>query len=287
MKLKFIFGYNNYKMVAAAAIATGVGAAAKLATIPGSIASQRKLQRSLDELQKNPMTRYTIDPKIQKLYEQSIGEASNPEGYSGAETSNFRNTIGRLSRSRFGAALNASGGQGSRAINSILKGQEMDATGNFYAGEAGLRRQNRLSALNRSAGYANQFQNIRDRNTSFDQNYRLSLERGLGEGIRQQRDFRRNMLSGFGSDLITAGLSNIGGGGNKTNSIDDSAYGTISPGGQGSVDPTRLNFNSRYALSRNPFRGNLRTDGSLTDGTLTTDAPIDFGRNYNIFNYGR
>lgn len=193
-------------------IMAGVGAASKLATIPSSIASQRKMQRSLDDLQKNPMARYSVSPEITKLYQQSIGEASNPEGYSGSEVGNFRNTIGRLTRGRYNAALNASGGQGSRAINSILKGQELDSAGNFYAGEAGLRRSNRLGALNRSAGFASQIQGTRDRNTANDINYRMQLERGLGEGIRSQKDFRRNMLSGLGSDLITGGLMYAGDG---------------------------------------------------------------------------
>jgi len=187
--------------------ALGIGAAAKLGTIPSSIRSERAMRKSLDKLNATPMQRYTIDPKIQKLYEQSIGEASNPEGYSGAETSNFRNQIGRISRGRFRAATNASGGSGARAINSILKGQELDASGNFYAGEAGLRRSNRLGALNRSMGYANQFQQTRDRNTNQDINYRMNLENALGQGIRQQRDSRLNMLSGLGSDLITGALA--------------------------------------------------------------------------------
>lgn len=190
--------------------ALGLGTVGKLATIPSSIRSERAMRKSLDKLNATPMARYTVSPEITKLYQQSIGEASNPDGYSGAETSNFRNQIGRISRGRFRAATNASGGSGARAINSILKGQELDAASNFYAGEGAVRRGNRMSALNRSMGYANQFQNIRDRNTSFDQNYRMNTERALGEGIRSQRDFRRNMFSGLGSDLITGAFAHSG-----------------------------------------------------------------------------
>jgi hypothetical protein len=188
------------------------------------------MRKSLDKLNATPMARYTIDPKIQKLYEQSIGEASNPSGYSGAEVGNFRSQLGRISRGRFGAAMNASGGSSARAINSILKGSELDATSNFYAGEGAVRRSNRLGALNRSMGYANQFQQTRDRNTNQDINYRMNLENALGQGIRQQKDSRMNMLSGLGSDLITGAL----------------AYGDFSGGGDMTTDAVggATNFNT-------------------------------------------
>ena len=257
-------------------IMAGVGAASKLATIPSSIASQRKLQRSLDDLQKNPMARYSVSPEVTKLYQQSIGEASNPEGYSGSEVGNFRNTIGRLTRGRYNAALNASGGQGSRAINSILKGQELDSAGNFYAGEAGLRRSNRLGALNRSAGFASQIQGTRDRNTANDINYRMQLERGLGEGIRSQKDFRRNMLSGLGSDLITGGIvyaSGFGGGEDVEN------FRTpINP-----VTPRSLNYKGGIGRSingdlisrRNKMRGlGAYSGGGFDFGSFNDGSPV-------------
>jgi hypothetical protein len=208
-------------------IMAGVGAASKLGALPSSIASQRKLQRSLDDLQKNPMARYSVSPEVTKLYQQSIGEASNTNGYDGAETSNFRNTMGRLTRGRYNAALSASGGQGSRAINSILKGQELDSAGSFFSNEAGLKRSNRLGALNRSAGFASQIQGIKNQNTAFDQSYRMQLEGALGSSIRQQRDFRKNLLNGLGSDLITSGLSyanGLGGGEDNTTTTDASNY---------------------------------------------------------------
>jgi hypothetical protein len=211
-------------------VALGLGTVGKLATIPSSIRSERAMRKSLDKLNATPMARYTVSPEITKLYQQSIGDASNPEGYSGAETSNFRNQLGRISRGRFRAATNASGGSGARAINSILKGSELDATSNFYAGEAGLRRSNRLGALNRSMGYANQFQQTRDRNTNQDINYRMNLENALGQGIRSQRDFRNNLFSGLGSDLITGAL----------------AYGDFSGGGDMTTDAVggATNFNT-------------------------------------------
>jgi len=58
-------------MVASAAIA-GVGAAAKLATLPGSFKEQRKMQKSLDGLRSKPMARYSVDPKISEMYKQAM-----------------------------------------------------------------------------------------------------------------------------------------------------------------------------------------------------------------------
>jgi hypothetical protein len=43
------------------------------------------------------------------------------------------------------------------------------------------------------------------------------LEQGYGQAIRSQKDFRRNMFSGMGSDLITAGVV-YGMGGGKVDS---------------------------------------------------------------------
>jgi hypothetical protein len=222
------------------------GAASKLYGVGESIASERRLRRDLDRLNQTPYARYSVDPKLAKLYEQSIGEASAPEGFGGAEIANFRNNLGRMQRGRFATARNMTGGRGSRAINSVLNNQGMDAIGNFYAGDAGMRRTNRMSALSRSQGLAGQFQAARDRNTGFEQNYRLQTERALGQGIRSQRDFRNNMLSGLGSDLLTTGIgmadfsggSGTGGGGMDMGGTAGSDY-LYTPSGRANMIGTR------------------------------------------------
>lgn len=195
------------------AVIGAVGTAGKLLTLPGSIRSQRNSEKALQDLSKKPMARYTIDPKIEALYSQSIKDASNAEGYGGATINSFRNQLGKTQRGRFGSARSMGGG--ARGINAVLNSQGLDQINNFAAGNENMIRSNRMSGLVRAQGYASQFQNMRDRNTSFDQNYRMQLERGLGEAIRSQKDYRRNMFSGLGSDLITAG---VGGyfGGNKS-----------------------------------------------------------------------
>jgi len=234
---------------------TAAGTVAKLATLPSSIRSQRKLEGELANLRKTPMARYTIDPKIESLYRQSMGDASNPQGFGGATYSGFRNNLGRIQRGRFGNATSMSGGQGSRAINAVLGGQEMDALNNYYVADENLRRSNRLGGLNRAQGYASQFQNIKNMNTSNDISYRMQLERGLGEGIRSQKDYRRNMFGSMGSDLLTAGIMSGYGGGRSTVDPDltDIDYTT----GMGGINRGRFgsNLNTDLISRRNKMRG--------------------------------
>jgi hypothetical protein len=47
----------------------------------------------------------------------------------------------------------------------------------------------------------------------------MMLERALGQGIQSQRDFRTNMLSGLGSDLITAGVMGMDDGDGLTDGV--------------------------------------------------------------------
>lgn len=225
------------------ALATGMalaGGAAKAAGAVDSIISQRRLERQLKDLSKNPVSRYTISPEIENLYRQSISEASNPRGFGGATYAGFRKNLGSIQRGRFANALNMSGGQGSRAINSVLGGQELDALGNYYTADENLRRSNRTNALNRSGTYANVFQNIRNQNTSNDINYRYQLERGLGDGIRSQKDYRRNLLNSAGSDLLTAGIYQ-GFGGNAMEQTTGSDY-LYTPSGRSSMINRRNRF---------------------------------------------
>lgn len=250
------------------ALATGMaiaGGAAKAAGAVDSIISQRRLERQLKDLNKTPMARFQVDSKIEDLYRQSVGEASNPRGFSGANYSGFRKNLGSVQRGRFANAMNMSGGQGSRAINAVLGGQELDSLGSYYQADENLRRSNRLGALGRSGTYANVFQNIRNQNTSNDINYRMQLERGLGEGIRSQKDYRRNMLSSAGGDLLTAGIMQGFGGGD----------GVEAGGG--------------YAMEQPFLKYNKNTSGNLNYGNLSSGINRDLvarrGRSRNLGSY--
>lgn len=213
-------------MPALATAAIIAGTASKALGAVNSFRNQNRLEKQLAELGKKPMARYTISPEVENMYRQSIGEASNPEGFGGANVNAFRQNLGRFQRGRFNQAMNMSGGSGARGINAVLNAQGMDSINQFAVGDENIRRSNRLGALGRAGTYANQFQNIRNQNTSNDINYRMMLERSLGQGIQSQRDFRNNMLGGLGSDLLTAGIMGFDGNNVEDNNLDFLNSGT-------------------------------------------------------------
>lgn len=237
-----------------AATMAGVGLAAKAYGAVDSYRNQKRLEGQLRELRKTPMARYTIDPKIRDVYAKALEDASNPEGFGGATISNFRNQLGQNIRGRFRNALSMSGGSGARGINAVLNSQGLDAINQFAVADEGIRRGNRMSGLNRSMSLASQFQNTRDRNTQFEQNYRLMTERALGEGIQRQRDYRNNMISGAGSDLISAGLG-YG---------DFSGGGYEATGGNAMSTPTirTRSLSDAYGSNLNESRGRMRRLGA-------------------------
>ena len=111
-----------------------IGAGAKAIPAIVNYGENIGLRRQLRNLQNQPMPEYSVDPRINKLYEMGLADASNPEGYGGAAIGNFRRMLSRGMRGRFGNALSMGGG--ARGINAVLAGQEGDALGNFYAADA-------------------------------------------------------------------------------------------------------------------------------------------------------
>lgn len=187
-----------------AAILGTVGAATRAYSAYKSGQAEDQAQNNLNELYKTPAPRYKVNPRISGLYDQAIGEASNPQGYTGAQTTNFRQQLGQILKSRFTNATSLSGGNSSRAIAGVLGGQETDAINKFAAGNP--TNSNRLAALSRAGGYAHDFQSVDNNNTSQDINYRTRVENAYGNTIASQRNYRQNLLTSTGNDLIgTAG----------------------------------------------------------------------------------
>ena len=124
-----------------------IGAGAKAIPAIINYGENVGLRRQLRSLQNQPMAEYSVAPRINKLYEMGLADASNPEGYGGAAIGNFRRMLSRGMRGRFGNALSMGGG--ARGINAVLAGQEGDALGNFYAGDEAIRRANRQTGMGR------------------------------------------------------------------------------------------------------------------------------------------
>ena len=211
-----------------------VGAATKLYGAYNADKQQKKSERALRELRNKPMARFQVDPKIAAMYQQAAGEASTPRGFGGSAESGFRNQLARSMRGRFANAMSMSGGSGARGINAVLAGQEADALTNFATADENIRRGNRNASLSRMGQFAGQYQRTADQNTSNDINYRMQLERALGEGVSSQRDYKQNMFNSLGSDLITAGIYGMGDTG-----VDKTVDFTDTP----TPTPTSTNFN--------------------------------------------
>lgn len=187
-----------------------IGGGAKLYGAYNANQQQKKSQRALDQLRTNPMARYSVDPRIAGMYQQAASEASAPRGFGGSAEAGFRNMLAKNMRGRFMNATTVGGGSSARGVNAVLAGQEGDALTNYATANENMMRGNRNAALGRMGTYAGQYQRTADQNTGNDINYRMQLERALGEGVRSNRDYQQNFLGSMGSDLITAGIYGMG-----------------------------------------------------------------------------
>jgi hypothetical protein len=218
----------------------GIGAVAKGAGAVGSYFQQRKAQRQLDELGRQPLPMYSVNPAIARLYSGAVGEVARPEGYSGAERGMFQQNLARGLNTQAYNARSMGGGSMSRAISGVLAGNQLNQLNQFAAQDAGLARQNRNAAYSRLMGAANTMQGIGNQNTSMLANRRLRQEELLGQAIASQRAYRTNALNSLGSDLTTAGTYGLmgggfGGGGEKTTGAQGSLPFGINPYTSGST----------------------------------------------------
>jgi hypothetical protein len=186
-------------------VMAGVGALSKGAGAVDSYFQQRKAQRQLDELGRQPLPMYSVNPAIARLYSGALGEVARPEGYSGAERGMFQQNLARGLNTQAANARSMGGGSMSRAISGVLAGNQLNQLNQFAAQDAGLARQNRNAAYSRLMGAANTMQGIGNQNTSMLANRRLRQEEMLGQAIASQRAYRTNALNSLGSDLTTAG----------------------------------------------------------------------------------
>jgi len=236
----------------------GIGAVAKGAGAVNSYFQQRKAQRQLDELGRQPLPMYSVNPAIARLYSGAVGEVARPEGYSGAERGMFQQNLARGLNTQAYNARSMGGGSMSRAISGVLAGNQLNQYNQFAAQDAGLARQNRNAAYSRLIGAANTMQGIGNQNTSMLANRRLRQEELLGQAIASQRAYRTNALNSIGSDLTTAGTYGLYGKKGKEADISvlDRLNYRLNPDsymGEGSgVTPEILSPASRRALDNPP-----------------------------------
>lgn len=191
----------------------GIGALSKGAGAVSSYFQQRKAQRQLDALGRQPLPMYSVNPAVARLYSGAVGEVARPEGFTGAERGMFQQNLARGLNTQAYNARSMGGGSMSRAIGGVLAGNQLNQLNQFAAQDAGMARQNRNAAYSRLIGAANTMQGIGNQNTSMLANRRLRQEEMLGNAIASQRAYRTNALNSLGSDLTTAGTYGLMGDG--------------------------------------------------------------------------
>lgn len=184
-----------------------------------SLFGEDRAQKQLDALSRQPLPKYTVDPSILKYYQTQSNLANNPQGYSAAERANFNTNLNRTLATQAANARSLSGGNLGRAINAMGVAGNVGALNQFAASDASLARQQQQNAFGRQLSAANTMQNIGNMNTSNMWQRRLMQEQALGNAVRQQRDYQKNILGGLGSDLLGGGLmaylNGVGGGTNN------------------------------------------------------------------------
>lgn len=194
-------------------VMAGVGALSKGAGAVDSYFQQRRAQRQLDALGRQPLPMYSVNPAIARLYSGALGEVARPEGYTGAERAAFQQNLARGLNTQAYNARSVGGGSMGRAISGALSGNQLGQYNQFAAQDAALARQNRNAAYSRLMGAANTMQGIGNQNIAMLANRRLRQEELLGQAIASQRAYRTNALNSLGSDLTTAGTYGLMSGG--------------------------------------------------------------------------
>jgi len=179
---------------------------------------EQDARNQLNRLNQQPVPKYNVNSAIARLYGGAANEVARPVGYTGAETNAFNQNMGRGLNTQRANAMNFSGGSGSRAINSVLGGNQLNAYNTFAGQDAALARQYRNAAYSRLMGAGNTMQSIDNQNTQTALQRRLMQEQMLGNAISSNKAYQTNTLNGLGSDLMSVGamgLEGYGGGGDE------------------------------------------------------------------------
>ncbi len=191
------------------AISLGLGIAGNAYNYYQSSLAEKRLQKQLEVLGKQPLPTNKVDPAWGRFYQQATSQAASPQGFTGAEVGNFQQGLARTLATQRANATQMSGGNLGRALNAMNVGANVGALNSFAGQDASLRRQNQNQAYGRQAQAAGVFQNVGNMNTQLAWQRRLMQEQALGTSLRQQRDYQRNILGGASQDLLGAGAMGL------------------------------------------------------------------------------
>jgi hypothetical protein len=193
--------------------AMGVGAGLQGVGALFSYFNQRDAQKQLDSLNKQPLPRYSVNPAVSRIYGGAVRGVAQPQGFTGGQRAMYNQDIAQGINTQYNNARSMGGGSLSRAISGSLAGNRLNAYNQMAGQDAQLARQYQNAAYSRMLGAANTMQGVQNQNTNLDVNRRLRQEELLGQAITSNRDYRRNMLNQFGSELGTFGMYNAMGSG--------------------------------------------------------------------------
>lgn len=193
------------------AASTALGLGFNIANYIDANNAQNRAQKGLDQLSAQPWERYNVNPAVNRYYQLALNQGANPYGFTGAERTNFTQQLGQSINSGQTAARNMTGGNLGKAINFLSVNPQVNALNSFAAQDANLRRQFQNNAYGRQFQATNIFQNVGNMNTQTALARRMQALQAYGNAVNTNRDFKRNLFSGLGGDLLGAGVMSLPG----------------------------------------------------------------------------
>lgn len=231
-----------------AAVSAGVNAARS-----GVFLSRAK--RELRDLERTPISPYSVSPEMRSFYGQALEETRNPRGVSAAERLSFNQNLAKQTGTMYNNAIAMSGGNMARAIRGGLNTATLGQVNQFAQFDASQKRLNRQSAFGRLSFATGQMQRI----TNMNEQANIDAQRQLGMAIMTQRE---NIGKAIGSVGALGGM--LAGYSMGTNNF-GSGFGSGSPQGMSQ-----------------PVAAPPMWDGSRGMRTLPNQSPYP----YNPYQYG-
>ena len=206
----------------------GAGLAVKGISAYQSYQRSREAQKKSNDLQNQTPPQHQLGQAQQRMGGIALRDIANPTGYTGAETGQFNQNLAKINAAAMNNASSMAGGDLSRAMLAGTNANAMNATNQFAAQGANLRRNAYNSGMGRYGAFAGAEQAVGNANTQAALNRRMMIERALGGAVQSNRDYAQGELTGMAGDVEGAGTQLL-------------AKGLSDKYGYGSYDPTTSN----------------------------------------------
>lgn len=184
----------------------GLGLAGKAFNYFGADSDQDEAQRQLNELSKQPYSKFSANPALMSFYSRMLNRANNPVGMTAAEKAGANKRISDTISTNLYNARGLSGGNLTKAIGAAGIAPTIAAGNEIAINDARLRQGDERFATGALGTVTNQLQSIDNMNIQQDLNRRYRTEDALGRAVQQNKAFKSNTIDSIGSDLIGGGL---------------------------------------------------------------------------------